>query len=212
MRYNIYKLSGIKFFNHLVNNSLPTHSINDKPFMTKSLYHRAKGFTLVEIIVGIVVLAISFSLFTAILFPLAEDGAEQVHQIKAAELGQSLLNEITTKAYDENSDMDNGIMRCGDNGYNPCSTSLGSDSENRNQYDDVDDYHGLHVLANSLGQTAAIQENYLGYRVSVAVIWDSNYDGVSTGIDNNYTAKLITVTVTTPQNFDFVFSSYRVNF
>ncbi len=48
------------------------------------------GFTLVESIVGIVVLAISFSVLTALIYPIAEQSAEQLHQVKAAELGQSV--------------------------------------------------------------------------------------------------------------------------
>ena len=172
-----------------------------------------QGFTLIETIVGIVVLSIAFSIFTTLIYPLANQSAEQVHQIRAAELGQSMLNEIFAKAFDENSDMSGGLKRCGEIGEQVCTASnkLGYETgETRATFDDVDDYNNLPNFENSRGIR---EQDYTGFTLRVAVINDSNYDGVFVdGVDNNYTAKLITVTVTTPQNFDFVFSVYRANF
>ncbi len=53
---------------------------------------KGRGFTLIELIVGIVVLSISFSLLTTLILPLSEKSAEQLHQVRAAELGQSMMN------------------------------------------------------------------------------------------------------------------------
>jgi prepilin-type N-terminal cleavage/methylation domain-containing protein len=69
---------------------------------------KQSGFTLIEIIVGIVVLSISYALLTSLIYPLASQSAAQIHQIRAAELGQSMVNEILGKAFDENSDMSGG--------------------------------------------------------------------------------------------------------
>jgi len=183
---------------------------------------RQQGFTLIETIVGIVVLSIAFSIFTSLIYPLANQSAEQVHQIKAAELGQSMINEILAKAFDENSDMSGGLIRCGEDinndgeikaidGESACSAVLANEeSDNRALFDDVDDYHNLSIIESSLAE--GLGDIYQGYRLQVSVINDSNYNGVSDAGDNNYTAKLITVTVTTPQDFDFVFAVYRVNF
>ena len=172
-----------------------------------------QGFTLIETIIGIVVLSIAFSILTTLIYPLANQSAEQVHQIKAAELGQSMVNEILGKAFDQNSDMSGGLVRCGDTGALACTSSsnLGPEAgETRINFNDVDDYHGLNVLADSLGNSVSFGEAYLGYSLNVQVIADSNYDGLSDA--NSSVAKLITVTVTTPQEFNFVFSVYRVNF
>lgn len=182
-----------------------------------------QGFTLIETIVGIVVLSIAFSIFTTLIFPLANQSAEQVHQIKAAELGQSMINEILGKAFDENSEMSGGYYRCGEDQNNDgeiksadnetCSTVLTNEEGNeRELFDDVDDYNGLSLIESSLGDSDSLGDMYVGYQINVEVINDSDYDGDSDGADNNYTAKLVTVTVTTPQDFDFVFSVYRVNF
>lgn len=183
-----------------------------------------RGFTLIETIIGIVLLSISFAIFTSLIYPLSEQSAEQVHQIRAAELGQSMINEILAKAFDENSDMSGGFYRCGDDinndgeitaadGEKSCSVTLGNEeSDRRELFDDVDDYNDLNLneLESSLGASDSLGNIYSGFQVKVSVINDSNYDGISD--INNFTAKLITVTVTTPQKFDFVFSAFKANF
>jgi MSHA pilin protein MshD len=176
------------------------------------------GFTLIEVIVGIVVLSISFSLLTTLIYPLANQSAEQVHQIRAAELGQSMINEILGRAFDEKSDMAGGFIRCGESSV-ACTDKdkMGADldslgnTETRANYDDVDDYDVINFsgpIQNSLG--ADISALYVGFSMNVDVINDANYDASGSG--DNSTAKLITITVRTPQNFDFIFSVYKVNF
>lgn len=191
----------------------------NKKVLSKGLHQQ--GFTLIETIIGIVVLAASFSIFTSFIYPLANQSAEQIHQIRAAELGQSMINEILGKAFDQNSDMSGGLTRCGETGVIACTvnTSLGPDllpsgvNESRDIFNDVDDYHNLSSVETSLGNTGIVLDGiYVGFSMSVTVINDSDYDGDSDTNDNNFTAKLITVTVTTPQDFDFVFSVYRENF
>jgi len=186
------------------------------PTLLRATKASQQGFTLIEIIVGIVVLSIAFSIFTSLIYPLANQSAKQVHQIKAAELGQSMINEIIAKAFDENSDKSGGVYRCGESGETACSSTMGpegseaEESEKREQFDDVDDYNNLLIIKNSLGDS--LNDIYVGYQINVKVINDSDYDGDHDDADNNFTAKLITVTVTTPQGVDFVFAVYRVNF
>lgn len=169
-----------------------------------------KGFTLIETIVGIVVLALSFSILTTLIYPLSEQSADQLHQIKAAELAQSVLNEIQHKAFDENSDMAGGRVRCGETGADDCSTVMAAETgETRATYDDVDDYNSLPAgeIKDSQEQTLDL---YTGYSMSISVCNDANYDGSCTG--NTSTAKLIIVTITTPTGFVLNFSTYRANF
>ncbi len=188
-----------------------------------SFYKSSRGFTLVETIVGIVVLSIAFTIFTSLIYPLANQSAEQVHQIRAAELGQSMINEILGKAFDENSDMSGGVYRCGEDQNNDslvvpadgetCSTMLGNEeSDKREFFDDVDDYNGLTGIESSLGSDDSLNNIYFGFEASVSVINDSNYSGKSDVGDNNFTAKLITVTIKTPQDTEYVFSVYKVNY
>lgn len=190
-------------------------------FIIKNKYVQGKttqrGFTLIETIVGIVLLSLAFSIFTSLIYPLSHQNAEQVHQIRAAELGQSMINEIMGKAFDDKSDMSGGVRRCGEPGYVGCTSVIGKEFlngvsgpiESRGTFDDVDDYHGLNIIGSSLGDSNL---NYTGFEVTVTVENDSNYSGKFDGGDDNKTAKLIKVTVKTPQAFDFVFSAYKANF
>jgi len=175
-----------------------------------------KGFTLIETIVGIVVLAISFSVLTSLIYPIAQQSAEQLHQVKAAELAQSMLNEIQNKAFDQSSDMAGGRIRCGETSAPICSTIMGAEAgETRATFNDVDDYHNLIYNAgeveSSQGQILSL---YLGYAMSISVCNDADYNGVCDGDTpmNRSLAKLITVTITTPADFSLQFSTYRANF
>lgn len=184
--------------------------------------NRSLGFTLIELVIGIVVLSLSFTILFNTIIPATEQGAKQIHQIRAAELGQTTMSEIMGKAYDENSDMMGGLIRCGESTIT-CSTELGpdvgvgGDEESLSYlYDDVDDYNGLVIsdITNSLDET--LDQIYSGFTVAVKVCHDSDYDGtcnvddVDAGVVN--IAKLITITVTTAEGAVIVFSSYKANF
>jgi len=171
-----------------------------------------QGFTLVEIIIGIVVFALSLSVITSLILPTANQSASQLQQIRASELGQSMMNEILSRAYDENSDKAGGLLRCDEFGAPAC-IGIGRDESNREDFDDVDDYNGLEEgaiystpILNAKGEN--ISNQYSGFSVHVSVNFDSNYDGSGTGNG----AKLITITVTAPTGDEIVFSSYKANF
>jgi MSHA pilin protein MshD len=176
------------------------------------------GFTLIEIIVGIVVLSITYAILNSLIYPLASQSAAHVHQIRAAELGQSMINEILGKAFDENSDMSGGFLRCGEISADLCTTSsnLGADgSEQRVDYNDVDDYNSINFTDNNIlnSQGNSISDVYVGFSMNVSVIYDSDYSGTyDASVDDEKTTKLITITVRSPQDDDYIFSVYRVNF
>ncbi|NMP31934.1 type II secretion system protein [Thalassotalea sp. M1531] len=183
--------------------------------------NRSTGFTLIELIVGIIVLAISFTVITRLVMPASVQSASQIHQIRAAELGQSLMNEILSKAFDQNSDHVGGIVRCGQTvpvviPAAPACTAPGlldnEEGGNREDFNDVDDYHGLNEsgvnIENALGDPMG--SLYSGYNVSISVFYDSNYDGVNDGAVG--LAKLVSITVTTPSDEQVKFATYKVNF
>jgi MSHA pilin protein MshD len=194
-----------------------------KPNVTS--YLKSSGFTLIELVIGIVVLSISFTIIFSMIAPAATQSAQQVNQIRASELGQSMLNEIMGKAFDDKSDMSSGALRCGedinldgnidledacstDMSYEPDETHEGTG--NRVLFDDVDDYNGLNTFENSLG--GPLSDLYSGFSVFVEVCNDSQYDGICSNGGDNQTAKFITITVTTPSENSVTFSSYKANF
>lgn len=196
---------------------------NKRNNLTKSTFKKSNGFTLVELIIGIVILSVSFTVIFSMIVPAATQSALQINQIRASELGKSMLNEVMSKSFDENSDRVSGTLRCGEDinvdgtvdSNDACSTVMGYDGGdefggNRSAFDDVDDYNGLTSIDNSLG--GSLSDLYNGFTLLVNVCNDSQYDGDCTNGGDNQTAKFIVITVTTPTGNKVVFSSYRSNF
>ena len=192
------------------------------PKINQLVRYLNKGFTLVEVIIGIVVLSLSFTIITGVILPATEQSANQIHQIRAAELGQSMLNEILGKAFDENSDMVGGVTRCGESATT-CTlpAALGNEEGNdRLLFDDVDDYHDLDQGAGSVGNNLLqdslgnnLSDRYPNFRVEVDVVYDGNYNGSTDGAIS--LAKRIDVKVSivsAGKSEPFVFSAYKANF
>ncbi len=179
------------------------------------LANKVSGFTLIELVIGIVVFSIALVLFTSLIVPQAIRSVDPIFQVRATELGQSLMNEITSKSFDEKSDRTGGATLC--NATCIGSINLGpDDSESRTTFDDVDDYHGLNVsngnIKNSLDETTVLDGSnlYQGFSLHVSVVYDAAMDGTADTVVGN--TKLITVTVTTPNDEDIIFSSFRSNY
>ncbi len=176
-----------------------------------------RGVTLIELIAGIVVLAISLTLITSVLGPLYIKSADPWHQVRAAELGHSLMNEILGKAFDENSNRSGSVLRCNETGAPACSSAAafgpdcadgsascpGGPLESRPQFDDVDDFHGLDLsgndISNIFGTDARLQDVYRAYRLQIEV---SYQDALS---------KRIQLRVTTPTGDVIEFAALKGN-
>lgn len=189
---------------------------------------QSTGFTLVELILGIVVLAISLTIITGLLAPQARQSADPVVQIRATALGQALMNEILAKSFDQRSERNSPWIRCGEQAI-VCTEPVrlgpdcidatqaapacsGSSLESRATFNDVDDYHNLTL--NSDAEFAAFfnlpTDYYKGFSISVSVAYDDNYD--NTGSSSSKTAKLITIEVLASNNELYQFSAYRGNY
>lgn len=88
-----------------------------------------RGFTLIELIVGIVLLAVALTGILGLLINQAPQAVDPVQQVRAAQLAQHLSSEILQKSFDEKSDHNGGRYRCGEtfNGqfYGDCSCPVG---------------------------------------------------------------------------------------
>lgn len=172
--------------------------VNISPGSSRYTLSKSAGFTLIEVIIGMVILAISFSVIMQVIIPTEQHSADQIHQVKAAELAQSLLAEISARAFDENADMVGGLIRCDDaaaGGVN-CTDEADFDTElgetERSLYDDVDDYHGYSAKVNASGE--ALDSSYNSFELAVLI----SYQGTELGLGNDRLAKRIMITVTTP--------------
>ncbi|MFM1680923.1 prepilin-type N-terminal cleavage/methylation domain-containing protein [Aeromonas salmonicida] len=158
-----------------------------------------RGFTLIELIVGIVLLAVALTGILGLLINQAPQAVDPVQQVRAAQLAQRLAGEMLQKSFDEQSDHNGGVYRCGEtfNGqfYGDCSCPIGVACTQRPPapaitgwqpsaygpdgepapytYNDVDDFDtaGNWVDANRFTQTAAgiSGEEYRNYQVKIVV-------------------------------------------
>ncbi|MBO2605119.1 prepilin-type N-terminal cleavage/methylation domain-containing protein [Shewanella algae] len=162
----------------------------------------ARGFTLIELVIGMLVLGIALVLLTSVLFPQSDHAAQTLHRVRSAELAQAVINEIWGKRYDEHSGANGGLPACDGLGGVSCTqvSDYGPDGESRDQFDDIDDYHGLNEQSLMLNSSLSYQSHYPGYSLSVQV---SQYQANS---------KLVTVTVTTPAGEAIRYDVLRSNF
>ena len=160
-------------------------------------YVRAKGFSLIELVITIVVIGIALTALSTSLFSAVGRNADPLWQSKATQLSQAYLDEILAMRYQEDSPLGGGIVG---------TCTIGGPEEgggNRSLFDDVDDYNGLVETADFLD--TAVTSNYAGYGISIAVTCSG-----PTGIDTG-DSKLIAVTITSPTNQNMVFSVIRAD-
>ncbi|MCL1078248.1 prepilin-type N-terminal cleavage/methylation domain-containing protein [Parashewanella spongiae] len=157
------------------------------------------GFTLIELVVGMLVMSIAIVMLSTMLFPQADRAAENLHRMRAAELAQSIMNEIWPKRYDQNTGVNGGVPACGSlDGLTCANRKVGN--KNRNDFDVLDDYNGLNQSSLMLNSTQTYADVYPNYQMQVTV---------STGTANT---KNIAVVVTTPMNEAIRFDAVRSNY
>lgn len=178
---------------------------------TTSAPQRQRAFTLIELIIGVVVLAFALSLVATLIFPQAIRSAEPILQVRAANLAQALLEEIQGKSFDENSDRSGGSQRCGESGAPACSTTFGPEGESRERFDDVDDYHQLELAQPDLHDAigADLSDDYRGFSYAIDVCY-SNLSGTCAASVTTF--KRVQITITTAQEQDFVFTLIKGNY
>ncbi|MDF1622884.1 MAG: type II secretion system protein [Pseudohongiella nitratireducens] len=186
--------------------------------------NRQKGVTLIELVVVIVILAISLYGVTTSLSGALSRSSDVVPQTRALALAQSYLDEILSKRFDEHS-VPRGIPPCRTNCTDAVDLGLDGGETTRDEFDDVDDYDGLDEgfeqateLQDAEGNT---RTGYDEFRVRVSVRY---LDLAGGGVEENLAtepndltdvqdAKLITVTVSHASEPDgWKFSAYKANF
>lgn len=180
-------------------------------------HHRLRGFSLIELIIGIVVFSAVMVFVINLVTNQTRQSIDPILQTRAATLVKSLAAEISAKAFDQNSSFDGDSIRCGELGTSCTSPADLGPEESREAFNDVDDFNGLVALtgaeiANALGQSVSNGSTnlYEGFALAVSVVYDDNLDGVADAIASD--RKLIQITITTSggQQMDFAF--YRMNY
>lgn len=190
--------------------------------------YREQGFTLIESIVAIVVLGISMTVLTTVLYPQIENSASSHYQVRASALAQGMMTDILSRSFDHVGDINGGIWRCDETGQPACSSILGADAgEDPKDFNDVDDYIGCwytndvsrsscesttqRSLADILGQD--ISSKYPNFRIEVQVVHDNQADLTpSPQPSGKNIFKLITLTVYPGKYGEYRFVAHRGNY
>ena len=176
-----------------------------QPLQSITDYRVNHGYSLIELVITITLTSIVIVLFYSYMSQQQLRSASPVIQVKAAQLAQAYLEEISLKRFDENSPAGNA-QRCNSPSAPACSGALGADGETRALFDDIDDYNGLN---DSPPRDALdnVRTGFTGFSVTTSVTY--------AGGDFGFAAqdmKRIELTVTTPEGSSFVFSQYKGNF
>ncbi|WP_028864109.1 type IV pilus modification PilV family protein [Psychromonas aquimarina] len=196
-----------------------------------------KGFTLVELVVGIVVLAIAMMVMNTMMISQSKDSLEPLYRLRASQLGQSIMENILSRSFDHNSDHNGARYRCGEiwgdaglwyDGSSwqttgtptkvACSTVYGIDAGEtageHQDFNDVDDFItdgfvNAVTYGDALGNNLADQ--YKNYWVQIAVTADDSMLAVD-GLPAAEQMKRIDVTIRTPSDEQILFSAFKGNY
>lgn len=199
--------------------------------MARNLF--AKGFSLVELVVGIAVMAIVMMIMNTMLVSQSKDALEPLYRLRASQLGQSIMQDILTRAYDENADHNGGRYRCdeiwgstslwydatnsqwtseGEPQVVPCTdeSSYGIDSGEtvgeHQSFNDVDDFI-TDGFESAVGYGDVLGEDLLSQYANYAVSID-----VQSVTLSEITAKKVIVIISTPSDENIRFSVIKGNY
>lgn len=203
------------------------------------LRRRQQGMTLIESIVAMVLMAVAMVTLFTLLYPSIYNSAAPNYQVRAIELGQSMMSQILAREFDHWSDRSGGAIRCGESGANngnpdtgnSCTApeSLGIDSAygetSMDEFNDVDDFIGCWYATNAQAKCAAtglaeysmqsilsadMSGTYANFYMTVQVFYDENLDGVDDSTIG--TMKRITVTIYAGRYGPYSLVAYRGNY
>lgn len=188
---SLYRLNPFKSALYLLRkNALrPSRKLNFQKCPVVAARSNTAGFTLVELLFFLVVVAIGLGGVLKVFNDAVLNSVDPVLRVKAVEKSQALMDEILSRKFDENTPT-GGYPACGSAGGIACA-GIAADSG----YDDVGDYHGYTDTSDT------------GVSVGVAVI----NAGAELGVVNT-DARRITITTVMSDGSRVVLSAYKLNY
>ena len=130
---------------------------------------KVRGFTLIEIIIGIVVLSIALTGGLSLLISQVDAYRDPLIKEKSVQIAKRVVHEIQIRAYDEKSDIGGGIFRCSETvggiSLGDCSVEAkyGTDLGELmlDTLDDVDDFDTAKLCQKLSGSYGCSDNNYL---------------------------------------------------
>ena len=137
---------------------------------------KVRGFTLIEIIIGIVVLSIALTGGLSLLISQVDAYRDPLIKEKSVQIAKRVVHEIQIRAYDEKSDIGGGIFRCSETvggislgdcsakaEYCSAEAEYGTDPGELmlDTLDDVDDFDTAKLCQKLSGSYSCSDNNYL---------------------------------------------------
>ena len=191
---------------------------------------KARGFTLMELVITLVLLSIVLVPMVGLLVDQSRKALDPVQEVRASQLAQRLFNQMLSRAYDQNSDLNGSRWRCGETvdgiPYDACTlpSGYGPDSGENSSYlfDDVDDYHTPVICAQHLASCSAdawvaasyftqssdeARDDYRNFLVRIEVT-----PGAGCSATSCSTFKIVRLSVRLPDGSELPFVVTRGNF
>lgn len=181
------------------------------------------GFTLIEMVVGIVVLASAMVIVTGVFLPQASQALSPMYQIRSTALAKSIMNQVLVRNFDSVNANTGGYIRCGESvagvvldctDNNDLGIESGEVNTNPTAFNDVDDYHVYCDLTknNTVTTLSRFTHDYPQYGLRICVTNDpQTFDPSATAGETNI-AKIITLTIYAPNKDEVKLSAYRGNY
>ena len=142
-----------------------------------------KGFTLIELVVGMVILTIAMMLMSTMFVSQTKYRLEPLHQLRASQFGKAILQQALSTSYDDIND--------GQQNFDDVNDFITDDFESIFNYDSI--------LGNDL------PKQYTDYQVKITV-----FESLNTEVQQMM--KRIDVTIKTPSDENIVFSALKGRF
>ncbi len=168
------------------------------------------GFTLVELIVAMVLIAIAM---LGITYSLSYGLRYQSHGLSQAQsvaLAQAYLDEMLGQKFDANTPV-GGMPPCHPDTLSCAAADTFGASGPRAAFTSINDYDGLDESP-PLDIDGNPRSGYNGYRVRVAVRYASAAEQSEFALDASEDAKVMQVRVSDPSGSELVLAAYRGNF
>ncbi len=180
------------------------------------------GFTLIELVITIVILGFS-SMIILPFFSAISRSPDPLIRTRAVNLGQSLMDEILAKKWDNNTPDGGGSLKTSEServlgalSATPY-VSLGPEAgeTSRQFFNDIDDFNGYSETTGVFHDQDNNAFTLTGYQRSVQVKYiastTATIDHNTVGLSNTSDSKLIVITVTSSTGEKFYFTAVRCN-
>ncbi len=169
-------------------------------------FKKAKGFSLIEIVITIVLVGTMMGGLSVIFAKNVESSYRPYLRQRALAVANAFMEEISRKRWDEVTPIGGGCVNTGVScGTGTLAPGMNTEEAARADYDDVDDYNAIINQTPPEDSAGAAMPGYSGFSVTVSVTQPA-WNGVPAA-----DVKLITVSVTSNSNETIILQSYRLN-